>query len=234
MPEKLTIFCDGAVQGNPGRAAVGVVIIDSDGCILREISEALPDAMTNNEAEYRAVIKALIAARDLCGVHIRIHSDSQLIVRQIAGQYDCTAANLVTLRDRARRCLAHFPDAQLVWVPREQNAHADALAGKALHSSSLSASSLPMMGLAGMLEWMLAQGWLFDIGYKLTSQQWLVLLWHVGSRTLPLNERVKGIGPTLEEAVRQCLHEGKQMVLGRGYVLATLHEGHVLEELLHA
>lgn len=124
------VYFDGASQGNPGPAAIGWVIVTEQG-IVAEGNDRIGTA-TNNEAEYAALVRALETARDLGFDRVDVRGDSELIVRQVTGQYDVRAPNLQERRVRARELLASFDDWSLEHVPRSVNDRADELATEAL------------------------------------------------------------------------------------------------------
>ena len=126
----LTICFDGASRGNPGNAAIGVVVL-KDGAPVREIAETI-GRTTNNVAEYRALLRGLDEAAALGARRVRICSDSELVVRQLSGQYRVRSAHLAPLHRRALSRMRQFDEISVVHVPREQNRGADALANRAL------------------------------------------------------------------------------------------------------
>ena len=81
---KVVVHVDGGSRGNPGPAAIGVVVADPDGTVLDEVAEAIGIA-TNNVAEYRALLRGLERARDLGATEVEIVNDSELIARQLTG-----------------------------------------------------------------------------------------------------------------------------------------------------
>jgi len=119
-----TIFTDGASLGNPGPMGIGIVIYHN-GKLLREISEYIGEG-TNNIAEYSAVIKALEIAKEYDENEIHIKSDSQLIVRQLNGEYKVKDAKLKPLK-RKIDSLCEGIDIHFEHIPREKNAEADKL-----------------------------------------------------------------------------------------------------------
>lgn len=123
------LFCDGASSGNPGRAGIGVVLIIGDQRVL--ISEFLGTA-TNNAAEYQALIRGLKEARDHRVTSLRIYSDSELLVRQIKGEYKTKHPALLPFNTEARELLALFASYSIEHIPRERNRDADSLAKKAI------------------------------------------------------------------------------------------------------
>lgn len=127
---RLILYTDGAARGNPGPAAIGIVLTDAHGNVLQELGETIGEA-TNNEAEYRALQRGLTLAAKLGG-EIEVRTDSELMARQLKGTYRVKASNLKPLHDQAQRVLAKFRRATIVIVPRELNRRADALANTAL------------------------------------------------------------------------------------------------------
>jgi ribonuclease HI len=130
----LLLFTDGASRGNPGPAAAGIVLYGSaaEGELHRE-GQAL-GVLTNNQAEYRALLLGLAAARRLGGARVEIAMDSELIVRQLQGRYKVKHPQLKPLHEQARFALAAFTAWRVRHVPRAENALADALANQALDS----------------------------------------------------------------------------------------------------
>ena len=131
---KLTIFTDGAARGNPGPAAIGCVIKDDKGTLVASISRCL-GATTNNQAEYRAVIAALEKAVSLGARQVVLYSDSELVVKQINGQYKIKHAALRPLYMEIVRLAGALESFKVFNIPRERNKEADALANKALDSN---------------------------------------------------------------------------------------------------
>ncbi len=134
------LFTDGASRGNPGAAAIGVVLRTPDGRTVEEIGEAIGVA-TNNAAEYAALIRGLRRARELGARRVVVHADSELLVRQLEGTYAVRHEGLRPLFEEARRLLACFEAAEVRHVPREENRDADRLAHAALDRRDRGASS---------------------------------------------------------------------------------------------
>ena len=128
---KAIINIDGASHGNPGPAAIGVVIRDEQKNVIATISQAIGKA-TNNQAEYRAIIAALERAGRLGLNEVEIRSDSELLVRQITGRYRVRNAGLIPLYEKAKQLQSRMKTFTIRHVPREENGEADFLAGKAL------------------------------------------------------------------------------------------------------
>jgi ribonuclease HI len=128
---RLILHVDGGARGNPGPAAIGVVVSDADGEVLDEIAERIGVA-TNNVAEYRAVLRGLERAAALGAREIEIVGDSQLVARQLTGDYKVKHPAMRPLYEQAISALRGFDRWQIRSVPRAQNAHADALVNAAL------------------------------------------------------------------------------------------------------
>jgi len=123
-------YFDGASRGNPGPASVGYVLVDDSG-IVTEGGETIGTA-TNNQAEYQALIRAVEVARDYGFDDVHIRGDSELIVKQVRGEWDTNDPELRENRVRVRELLTDFDDWQIEHVPREINDRADKLANDAL------------------------------------------------------------------------------------------------------
>ena len=127
----LHIHIDGASRGNPGEAGFGIHVATPAGETVASLYGYLGKA-TNNVAEYQALIHALRFALERGAREVRIFSDSELVVRQMAGQYKVKHPGIVPLHREASRLLSKIGDARLAHVPREQNREADRLANRAL------------------------------------------------------------------------------------------------------
>ncbi len=141
---KLTIHFDGGSRGNPGPASAGVVITDTDtGKPLHEAGYFL-GRCTNNVAEYQGLVRSLEQAKSLAGTSLQIHSDSELLVRQITGQYRVKSPALKPLYDKANALLDGFDAWAIDHVRRESNQRADELANLAMdHQADVSGDSPP-------------------------------------------------------------------------------------------
>lgn len=133
---RVIIYTDGAARGNPGPAGAGAVLIGEDGDILAEVSRYLGET-TNNQAEYQALIMALEEARKLGADSLNIFSDSELLVRQIKGDYLVKNGGLKRLFKLAKDKLKGFGKHTIEYLPRERNAHADRLANRAIDEKDL-------------------------------------------------------------------------------------------------
>jgi ribonuclease HI len=129
--DSIVAYCDGGSRGNPGPAGFGVYIQDSAGSVLAELSQFL-GARTNNFAEYSALLAALEFALAKGHRSLRVISDSELMVKQIKGQYRVNSPELRSLYAEARRRIAQLDHFQIQHVLREKNRHADRLANLAM------------------------------------------------------------------------------------------------------
>jgi ribonuclease HI len=129
------ILVDGASRGNPGPGAAGVRITDPEGVVLFEEGRPL-GRTTNNQAEYQALLIGLREAAVLRARRVRVRTDSQLVARQLRGQYRVKHPGLRDLHGEAQRLAAGFASFEIVWVGREETEPADALARTALRRAS--------------------------------------------------------------------------------------------------
>ena len=128
---QLVLHVDGGARGNPGPAAIGVVISAPSGEVLDELAEAIGVA-TNNVAEYRAVLRGLERARALGATEVEIVNDSELVARQLTGAYKVRHPAMKPLHAAAITALRGFENWRVRSVPRAQNARADELVNQAL------------------------------------------------------------------------------------------------------
>lgn len=134
MPGSFVIYTDGASRGNPGLASIGAVVYaekDGDLVEVATVSESI-GVDTNNVAEYKAVIEGLRAVTAFEPDRVTLRADSQLLIRQLKGEYRVKASNLKPLFLEAKRLSESLGRVVLEHVPREQNKVADALANDAL------------------------------------------------------------------------------------------------------
>ncbi len=129
--KKVVILTDGAAEPNPGPAAIGAALKDKQGRILSVISQSIGRA-TNNQAEYRAIITALETALKLNVSHVQVLSDSQLIIKQINGQYRVKDASLKSLYLQVKQLQSQFKGFTISYIPGELNTEAHNLANAAL------------------------------------------------------------------------------------------------------
>jgi ribonuclease HI len=128
---KVVVHVDGGARGNPGPAAVGAVASSPDGDALLEKGVYIGEA-TNNVAEYRAVLLGLELARELGAREVEVVNDSELVARQIGGQYKVKHAGLKPLFLDTMRALREFDAWTVRNVRRESNERADELVNEAL------------------------------------------------------------------------------------------------------
>lgn len=134
---KIIIYTDGGSRGNPGPAALGVVIKDVSGGVLKSYGEAL-GVTTNNEAEYRAVVfalekvKALMGKKKVENMAVDIYMDSELVCRQLSGEYKIEEERLFPFFIKIWNLKLDFGKVLFHHVPREQNKEADRLVNEAL------------------------------------------------------------------------------------------------------
>ena len=133
MP-KLPVNVDGGARGNPGPAAIGVVVRNADGAVVESVGETI-GVTTNNVAEYRALLRGIELAAAQGATEVELIGDSELIVRQIEGRYKVKNAAMKELHAQAKAALAEFDAWSIHHVKRAQNADADALVNEALDNA---------------------------------------------------------------------------------------------------
>ncbi len=130
-PACLILRTDGASRGNPGHAAAGIVIETPDGEIVAH-GKLYLGVMTNNQAEYRALILGLKSVARYHPALVRVYMDSDLVVKQMRGVYKVRHPDLEPLWREARQLVSALPAVTFDQTPRAQNALADRLANEAL------------------------------------------------------------------------------------------------------
>ena len=130
-PKQWLLMVDGAARGNPGEAGCGAVIADENGVVVKELSRYL-GRTTNNVAEYEGLLMGLEALLKLGQKHIVVQSDSQLLVRQLNGEYRVRDEKLKVLFAQAMRLLHQFGSYRILHVRREMNKLADRLANRGI------------------------------------------------------------------------------------------------------
>jgi ribonuclease HI len=135
MNKILTVNTDGGARGNPGPAGTGVVIKNDEGEIVYRHGGYIGSA-TNNVAEYRALIKALAEAHNLGASVVKINMDSELIVKQMLGQYKIKEPTLQELAGQVVKLLKHFEQYTFTHVRREFNKEADMLVNQAIDAGA--------------------------------------------------------------------------------------------------
>jgi len=124
------LYFDGACRGNPGPMAIGAVLLE-DGKKVDEISKNIGTG-TNNIAEWNALIEGLKLAAAYACKELEVRGDSQLIIRQISGQYRVKNENLIPLFNEARKLCGNFRKIDFRWIRREENSYTDGMVNKSL------------------------------------------------------------------------------------------------------
>ena len=128
----LHLYTDGGSRGNPGQAAIGCVLEDpSTGDVIREHLDRI-GIETNNVAEYQALIEGLKLAERYHPNQLICHLDSELVVKQVNGEYRVKMPTLQPLVDQIQQLRTAFPEVSFVYIPRADNHRADALVNRAL------------------------------------------------------------------------------------------------------
>ena len=131
--EKIEIFVDGASKGNPGPSGIGIVFFDSNKNVIKKLFKFIGNA-TNNVAEYTALIYALQEALIDGYKNIAVKSDSELITKQVRGEYKVKNENLKPYCEQVSHLLRGFDKIDLISINRKENNIADKLANKAIDS----------------------------------------------------------------------------------------------------
>ncbi len=134
--KKLHIYTDGGSRGNPGPSGIGVIILDSNKKKIKEIFKYIGET-TNNVAEYSALVSGLEAALELKATDITIYLDSELLVKQLGGEYKVKDPNMKTFFDKSLGLLKKFKEFEVKHIPREKNKDADRLVNKAINLAGL-------------------------------------------------------------------------------------------------
>jgi ribonuclease HI len=130
-PPRVRLFTDGAARGNPGPAGAGAVILNPAGHVMAKIGKFLGES-TNNVAEYTGLILGLKRAKAMGIKELDVFSDSELLVRQLAGDYAVKADHLKPLHDEAKQLLSAFAEVEVAHIPREENEAADEMSNRAI------------------------------------------------------------------------------------------------------
>lgn len=136
--KKVYLYTDGGSRGNPGPSGTGVILLDSNKKKIKEKFEYIGQA-TNNVAEYSALVSGLEAAIDVGATDIIAHLDSELLVKQLNGEYKVKDPNMKILFERSLGILKNFKTFEIKHIPREKNKEADRLVNKAINLAGLSA-----------------------------------------------------------------------------------------------
>ena len=132
---KVVVHVDGGARGNPGPAAAAAVVSSPDGMVLDERAQLL-GSVTNNVAEYRALLLGLGLARELGADEVQVVGDSELIAKQVTGAYKVKHPSMRPLHAEALQALRGFESWSIETVPRSRNARADALVNAALDNAA--------------------------------------------------------------------------------------------------
>jgi ribonuclease HI len=127
----VTVNVDGGARGNPGPAAIGVVVRDGGGEVLEEVGETIGEA-TNNVAEYKALLRGIELAAAHGAGEVALIGDSELVVRQVEGKYKVKNPGIKPLHEAVKRALGEFDSWSIRHVRRAENADADRLVNQAL------------------------------------------------------------------------------------------------------
>jgi ribonuclease HI len=130
-PPRTRLFTDGAARGNPGPAGAGAVIVSPTGQIVAKLGKYLGET-TNNVAEYTGLILGLRRAKAMNVRELEVFADSELVVKQLSGEYQVKAEHLRPLYEEARALLAGFPEVEVRYIPREENQQADDMSNRAI------------------------------------------------------------------------------------------------------
>ena len=142
--KKIVIYTDGGSRGNPGKAAIGVVFCNEKDEVIKKFGEYLGDNLTNNDAEYAAVIFALKKFKVLFGkemakiAEVEIRSDSELLVHQMNGKYKVENEKIQKFFMEIWNLKIDFAGVKFKAIPREKNKEADALVNQTLDAQSSS------------------------------------------------------------------------------------------------
>ena len=136
--KKIIIYTDGASRGNPGPAAVGIQFCNEKNAVIKKYSDYLGEKITNNEAEYKALIFALEKFKAVFGnklaksSEIEVRSDSELLIKQLKGEYKIQDENIGKMFLKIWNLRIDFGKVKFTLIPRERNKEADRLANEAL------------------------------------------------------------------------------------------------------
>jgi ribonuclease HI len=128
---RVRVYSDGAARGNPGPSGAGAVLVEPSGQIVDRLGKYL-GVRTNNYAEYMGLLLGLTRARELGVNEVEVFTDSELMIRQLAGRYQVKSPTLRPLYQQALKLLNDFSRVKLVHVPREMNTAADEMSNRAI------------------------------------------------------------------------------------------------------
>ncbi len=131
----IKIYSDGGARGNPGKAGIGAILYNEKDEVLATISQFIGQA-TNNQAEYKAIIAGLKKAKELKASEVIAYLDSELIVKQVRGEYKVKNKDLAPLFLELYKLKLAFKKSHFIHIPRERNKEADKLANQAMDRGS--------------------------------------------------------------------------------------------------
>lgn len=132
---KVQVYTDGACRGNPGPAGIGIAIKQANKTIL-EVAEYIGKT-TNNIAEYKACIKGLEEAITLGATEVELYADSELLVKQIKGEYRVKNEGLIPLHFKIKSLISKLKSFKITHTLRDGNEHADELANRGIDEHSV-------------------------------------------------------------------------------------------------
>ncbi|WP_327024666.1 bifunctional RNase H/acid phosphatase [Micromonospora sp. NBC_01739] len=151
-PRTVLVEADGGARGNPGPAGYGAVLRDpATGEVLAERSAAIGTA-TNNVAEYQGLLAGLTAAVELGATEVEVRMDSKLVVEQMSGRWQIKHPGLRPLAAQAAQLVGRIGTVRFTWIPRDRNAHADALANAAMDAAATSGVAVPSVAPPRLVE----------------------------------------------------------------------------------
>lgn len=189
---RLRIWTDGGSRGNPGPAGAGVVICDAEGEVLFSGGFFMVGEATNNVAEYEGILRGLVAAKDLGGTQLDIFCDSDLLVKQVNGQYRVKNAHLKIYHRQVMDLINQFDQVTVKHVYRNDNTAADAMVNKALDAKA---------DVGGKVK---GDKKVSAVGKKTSDKPGNVIL-----QSADLREKADGCGG---EPCREVLSKGKSLV----------------------
>lgn len=211
---KVIVEADGGSRGNPGPAGYGAVVWSADrGRVLVEAKASI-GRTTNNVAEYHGLIAGLEAAADVGATEVAARLDSKLVVEQMSGRWRVKHPDLIPLREQALEVARAFDEITYAWIPRAENAHADALANAAMDAAAdgLADRSVVKPDASSPTAWTGARG----------APTRFMLLRH-GQTALSVDRRYSGRGnPALSELGRRQADAAASHLGGRGGIAAVV------------
>lgn len=134
--KKLLLYTDGGSRGNPGPSGIGVIILDAGRKKVKELFKYIGET-TNNIAEYSALVCALEEASAMNADEVVVYMDSELLVKQLSGEYKVKNADIKPLFEKALGILKQFSSFEIKHIERARNKDADKLANRAINLASL-------------------------------------------------------------------------------------------------